>query len=389
MRKSVCIVSFSPIARDARVLRQVEYLSQHYDVVVIGYGEPDPLWRNVRWLPVVRPSSAVDTLSGVALLSLARVNQGLYERWFWRKGHRMQALRLAALSDCDVYHANDWEALPVAAEAARRNDAKLVFDAHEYSPLQHEHRAYWRVWYKPAIEYLIRRYGPKADVSITVAEPIAHRYRVEYKLNPVVILNVPKLAGDNSATKHVDPGKIRLVHHGGAIRDRHLELMIETIALADERFSLHFILVENDRGYMQSLKGLAERVAPGRVCFEMPVKPREVVGRISEYDMGLYILQPRNFNQLVALPNKFFDFIAAGLAVLVGPSPSMAAVIERYGCGLVVPTFDPSEVASALNRLTLDELARMRTASRRAAGDLNADREMPKLLSLYDQLLMG
>src|SRR3990172_8387602 len=53
MRKTVCIVSLSIfIARDGRVLRQIDYSSNEYDVHVIGYG-PVPqkylCMPNVNW----------------------------------------------------------------------------------------------------------------------------------------------------------------------------------------------------------------------------------------------------------------------------------------------------------------------------------------------------
>jgi hypothetical protein len=37
-RPTICIISFSPIARDARVLRQIDYLAPHYDLAVLGHG---------------------------------------------------------------------------------------------------------------------------------------------------------------------------------------------------------------------------------------------------------------------------------------------------------------------------------------------------------------
>lgn len=55
---TICIISFSPIARDARVLRQIDHLTPHYDLVVLGYGAPPKRWRNadsVRWFSVDPP----------------------------------------------------------------------------------------------------------------------------------------------------------------------------------------------------------------------------------------------------------------------------------------------------------------------------------------------
>ena len=55
----------------------------------------------------------------------------------------------------------------------------------------------------------------------------------------------------------------------------------------------------------------------------------EIVDTIAEYDIGLFILSPINFNYYHALPNKLFEFIQARLAIAVSPSPEMARIVHR------------------------------------------------------------
>ncbi|MBE0687065.1 MAG: hypothetical protein IH585_13835 [Anaerolineaceae bacterium] len=105
------------------------------------------------------------------------------------------------------------------------------------------------------------------------------------------------------------------------------------------------------------------------------------------YDVGFYPLYPTNFNNLIALPNKFFEFIAAGLAVCIGPSPSMAEIIEQYNCGLIVPSFEPELFANALNHTDAPKWDELKMASLQARYDLNADVEMKKLINIFKELL--
>jgi len=163
--------------------------------------------------------------------------------------------------------------------------------------------------------------------------------------------------------------------------------MIEAIALCDRRYTLHFMLVENNPGYMRYLKNLADQLAPGRITFHDPVRPEEIVHYISGYDIGFYLLSPTNYNNSVALPNKFFDFIAAGLAVCIGPSPSMAEIVREYHCGCVAPSFDPRDAAETLNQLTGDQIIKMQKAAQDAAKQLDAAVEMNKVVELADRLL--
>ncbi len=429
MEKNVCIISFSPIYRDARVLRQIKYLSTRYGLTVIGYGKPHPNWAEVEkihWISLDLPGllnpandqhtafhkdswkkpkkfftnlfketwvmrilrtvlSRFRLFVYYATLGMGRFHRSFYEWWYWRNIYHRQALEYAAKSNCDAFHANDWDALPVAAEAAKRMNAQLVFDAHEYAPLELENHRYWKFLFRPAIIYFIKKYAFQINASVTVAPLISKRYKGEFNLDPVVILNTPE--NMDLPYKPIDFSNVQLVHHGGASRDRRLESMIETLAFCDRRFSLHFMLINIDSEYSKYLKKLADELTPNRITFLDPVPPEDIVQRISKYDMGFYLLEPNSYNNMVALPNKFFDFIAAGLAVCIGPSPSMAEMVRKYGFGVVTSSFEPQEVAKTLNQITIDQLMTMRLASRKAGEDINAEKEMPKLLDLYRQLI--
>ena len=101
------------------------------------------------------------------------------------------------------------------------------------------------------------------------------------------------------------------------------------------------------------------------------------------------VIEPTSYNNLVMLPNKFFEYVQAGLALCVGPSPAMAELVERHGLGVCAPSFEPADVAATLNRLSAPELGAMQRAARRAAAVLNADVEMAKVVALYRRLLDG
>jgi hypothetical protein len=403
MRPSVCVIAFSAVARDGRVLRQIEYLAPHYDVTVIGVGaapEPAPAgvaWRPLpegpaesRWLRPV-PVRALDRLIRVAvpLVTAARApaaaRAAAYERCYWSQLWHRAALGLALETGCDAYHANDWSALPVAAEAARRRGARLIFDAHEYAPLELENRRGWTLRQQPMIEYFLRKYLGRVDAFTTVCEPIARRYEEEFGVAATVVHSAPGRVV--RPPRPIDPAAVHLVHHGAAVRDRRLDKMILALAAAHHRFSLHLMLVPAHAGYIDELRTLAERLAPGRVRFHPPVPPGDVVSAVSRFDIGLCVIEPTSYNYLMALPNKFFDYIAAGMPVCIGPSPAMADIVRRFGLGRVAPSFEPTAVAAMLDALDGPGLTAMQEGARRAAEVFHADAEMGKLLDRYRALV--
>jgi len=140
-------------------------------------------------------------------------------------------------------------------------------------------------------------------------------------------------------------------------------------------------------GYLDELKAQAQALAPGRIHFRPPVAPSKIVATIANYDMGLFLIPPVNFSYHMVLPNKFFEFVMAGLAVAVGPSPAMSALVEQYHLGVVADDFSPATLAQKLNTLSAADIDDMKQHALAAAQELNAETEMAKLLQIYAQLL--
>lgn len=406
--KRVGIISFSNIARDARVLRQVKALGGIYDLTVMGLGEKPSGFdeKNIKWVNLEvtyrSPKSRLERLKNLArifaefdrreimlrvysrTIHLGRIFPALYDSWYWESPLFSKAYKDVCANPCDAYLANDWNALPIASEAAARHRARLVFDAHEYAPLEMEGLA-WRLANAPKIVHFLEKYGPKADAMITVGPMIAQKYKDVFGFNPQVIRNAPEAV---PVPRHdIDPERIGIIHHGGAVRVRRLEEMIEVVAMTQPRFHLNFMLTGTDSAYIDELKNLSAKIAPGRVTFHDPVPPSKVVETISSFDLSLVLKKPTCFNEKYCLPNKFFDSIVAGLAVVSGPSPEMASIIREYVAGRVADSFSLIDVAKALDSLSTDDIRSMRAAASSAAGVLNADHEMRKLTDIFRKVL--
>ncbi len=384
----VAVLSFSELERDGRVLRQIEALAQRYEVTVLGYGRlPAALNDRVTLISIPMPSRSQRRKRKIFYLPLGTfVHPSFYERWYAGEDEFVLAFEHLVACQPDVIHANDWEALPVAVRSAKQTRAKVIADLHEYAPAIRDESRYWRWFYKPSIEYFLDRYAERTDGSITVSESIAERYRRTYALDPITVMNVPAYA-TRIEFRPCNPETIQLVHHGNTMRGRYLETLIQAVALTDARFHLNFMLVDRQPGYIEELKGLAADLAPGRVNFHQPVAPADIVQRISAFDIGFYLLPPVSFNHEAALPNKFFDFIHAGLVVCIGPSLEMAKLTEENGFGVVAPSFDPEDAAAVLDSLQASDIDRMKKRALQTGETINSASEINKMLSLYDIVL--
>jgi len=294
------------------------------------------------------------------------------------------ALYIAAEKKYDVIYSNDWNTLPIAIKAAKQNGSKVVFDAHEYGPLQNN-KILYKFLIAPEIRYILKKNLPFTDASITVSSGLAEKYREEFGINPIVVMNIPQ---ENQTVFHeLDHKHIRLIHHGIAAPSRKLENMIYMIAHTDARYTLHLMLMGNPE-YVLTLQELADKIAPGRVVFEDTVKPNKIHERISEFDIGLCMVEINNlFNRAYSLPNKFFDWICAGLAVCIGPYPEMGDIVQKFSNGCISSTFKPEDVAQKLCQLSNFEIEEMKKGSMAARKEFNSNREMNKLINLVGEII--
>lgn len=317
---------------------------------------------------------------GGKVLGGARLLARRYDRLYWtHPAHVIASERLGRV-DVDVVVANDLNALPVAIRLGR----PVVFDAHEYAPGQFADIAWWRLLIAPYSRWLSRHYIPQAASMTTVSTGIADAYQRDAGVRSTVVTNAPPYAGLAPTPVH-EP--IRILHHGGAQPGRGLEEMVRVGHLLDERFTLDFVLVEASPGYRDQLIRQSKRNP--RIRFLEPWPMGSLVERANDYDIGMFLLPPINVQRRFALPNKFFEFVQARLAIAIGPSPEMASIVEGRACGIVADDFAPETLAAAIRGLTTSSIATFKEASDVAARELSAESNREAFLRLVDQALKG
>jgi len=378
-------MSFSPLDRDPRVFRQAMALRNHYAVTAVGYSRPELGHVCTHAIHKRQRKNMSLKLISAMLLGFGRFIPSLNERYGCMNTDYIEMLEFCLGNRFDVYHANDPETLPIAVKAARRWNARVVYDAHEYSPDNVVSRMAPERLFISYYTWILQNYGPDVQAMSTVSPGIAALYRERFSLNPTIILNAPTY--EKLLFNPVSKDQIRLVHHGKASARRNLEKMIDLMTLLDNRFNLTFYLVsDSDGNYLQRLKEMAQKKAPNRVFFKDAVDMRYISRELNQYDIGIFLLPWRNLNQKFVLPNKFFEFMMAGLAIFIGPSPEMAQYIKAHECGWANGSFDLGNCAVRLNALTAVEVEKRKRKSLEAAKYLNAEVEGKKLLTIYATL---
>ena len=365
-KRKILIISFSNLKSDPRVKRQINYFKEFYEITTVGLADSEI--ENVTHIDVYSEFNKMNFI-----IPLPKLLLGLFESYYWNLEEIKLTLEKITGKQFDIIIANDADALPVALKI--KGNAKVIFDAHEYSPEENNDSLRWRILFKKYKTNLIKKYAQKADFMLTVCDGIAKKYNSEFGLNPMVITNAADYFENTNSMKVGD--KIKIMHHGLALPQRKIENMIEMMDFVDERFELDLMLVFRKEEYKKELEQLIGTKKNVRLI--PPVSTDEIVPFISQYDMGIYLLEPNNFNNKHALPNKFFEFIQGRLAIAIGPSPEMAKIVSDFDLGLVSKDFEAKNLADTVNSFTTDKIIYYKGKSNLAAKELNAVENYGKL----------
>lgn len=375
------ILAFSELGRDPRVKRQLLTLRDDYDITVVGRGDPRIERVRVLSMPATYATAPLKR-KALFVIRQAAFRLRRYGISYWLLPHIRWAWKQLSSDRWDVVIANDVDPVPLANRLRPRRG--VVVDLHEFAPRQYDNRPDWMRDVAPYYEWLVAEHVTKAAATVTVSDGIANAYR-EYGLTPTIV----RSAAMSAPLSPSPVGRpIRLVHSGGAARSRLLETMIEATIRTSADVTLDLYLVgDHDRAYVDELVELSS--GSDLVRINDAVTFEELVPTLSRYDVGLSMIPPTTFNHLWCLPNKFFDFLQARLAIITGPSPEMARIVEQEKLGAVTSDFTAESLAAVLDELDSERVAQWKLAAHDAAARYSGEAELAHLADVIASLDRG
>jgi glycosyltransferase involved in cell wall biosynthesis len=216
-------------------------------------------------------------------------------------------------------------------------------------------------------------------VNDALAERLAGRWGIAER--PVVIPNYPDLRplASRSTTSHPDliraelglPSEIRIVAFQGRLGPNlGLDEAAEAILLVPDAA---LVLIGFGRWSARSAARDRDPRFAGR-HFTLPARhPDELPEWTASADASVVPLPPISFNQRHATPNKFWESLAVGTPVVVGPDlPVMDDIVVRDDVGTVAASLVPADLAAAIRSVIdrpADDRARWRERIRTTARE--------------------
>ncbi len=293
----------------------------------------------------------------------------------------------------DIYHAHDDNALAACYIAARWRRKPLVFDAHEL-PLMALNNRYWsNMLLARLFTYMVRRCAGIITVSTPIAQVICNLYDVPHVS---LVRNLPVYQAppkSNRLRQYLGlNSNVRIALYQGNIDPRRgLDKLVRAARFLDR----DIVIVMMGKGVGITVSQLhsliiSEEVSD-RVKILPPVPYVELLDWTASADIGLNVLPPDySLSIQMCLPNKFFEYLLAGLPVLSSQLPAVIEVINTYNVGCIVDAHDPAQIGRAISAMLSDEdrLVHMRENALAATrSDLCWERESQRLIGLYQDIL--
>lgn len=376
------------VARDTRVLREAQSLVKDgFIVTIVG--------RNV---PVdFHPSKGISILSASSGSGLRPSTMGSLTtkklpphlrlvRWFLLPLHRKRSFQawadsaysLSSPLTFGVVHAHDYTALEVGARLAKEHGVPLIYDSHEwwlgrqrqYRPTPFIDRNEAKVEAKLAGE---------AAAVITVGESIAQLMQSERGLKKVFVIRNSFPSEEDNSKKVVTPP--RGIIYAGRI-DAYRELEVTMDVASKISFPI-FWMGEHENQWSANYVPRARKLG----IEVLSSQPIAAVTTAMQNAGLVFVTHSNQFeSHRLALPNKLFHAVHAGVPIIATDVTELARVVRQYDIGELYEPGNSKSMEDAIARAILRH-SELISNVKAARIELSWDRDGQVLRDIYSDVL--
>lgn len=284
-----------------------------------------------------------------------------------------------------IYHIHDSELLLVGL-VLRFMGRKVIYDAHEDTPLQIAYQHWIPGWIKLPYKwfyYWLEKICGWFFNAVIVAEPVITRYYPKKKTHLVRNFPMAQAFGRDAVVPYANRENV-MVYVGLLSRVRGLAEMLEGYRLAKEKISVVFKL----GGKFAPVTLKEELFDNYDATYLGWVNYKILLDELFQSKIGIIIPHPVE-RYKTNYPVKLFEYMAAGLPVIASKFGESAVFVKEANCGVLVDPLNTQEVAHAICWLleNTNEAEPMGMRGKKLIVEkYNWENESSVLLDIYDRL---
>lgn len=259
-----------------------------------------------------------------------------------------------------VYHFHEPELLLAAFFLRILLKCKLIYDVHE------EHASSIPMKLKlPFIKKIVgnfiflieRMFSRFVDHIIVVREDLILRFTSYGCKNISIVMVCPSKEQYNCYEKRKElmSETITIVHEGNLdIKTRGLDKYLYAAKEVLRKYpEVQFITIgrapKEDIEWMNSF--IRENKLEDNFTFTGWIDFNKIPDFLYNADIGILLLQPISKNNIMGIPNKLFDYMAAGIPIVACNYPNISKIINECNCGLLIDPSNYLDIAKAIINL--------------------------------------
>lgn len=311
----------------------------------------------------------------------------------WSKKKLVQLIKYAELiyrtikyyRQVDILHCNDLQTLPIGVliKTFFNTNVKIVYDAHEYeTEVQELHGLEKRL-----VKWLERKLITNVDAVLTVSNSIADEYVRLYGISkPTLVLNCPpyqRVQKKNIFRDRFGIGKEQTIflYQGGLLAGRGIEILLEVFrAFTDDK-----VLVLMGFGPLEKLVKEYASICP-TIFFHEVVKSDVLLNYTASADFGILFYENNCLNHYYCSPNKMFEYIMAGIPVIVPNLYEMRRIVTENGVGIVASEYSREGLRTAVKAAMMMDRSDLTAHIDKLKNHYNWEEQEKLLLDTYKKI---
>jgi len=301
----------------------------------------------------------------------------------------LQVLFLLHHEPVDCVNAHSVSVLPLCVIVKKCKKCFLVYDTHELETETTTAKGFR----KPLVKFTEKSFIRYVDSIIVVSESIKFWYSENYNFNKIwVVRNIPSRNYHNGSEESshalkkelsINKQELLFLYLGNLSPGRGIGQALEVFSKSVNDKHLLFI----GKGVLENLiKSYESRFSN---IHSLPaVPPDEVVYYASGADVGLCLIENTCLSYYLSLPNKLFEYLVAGLPVLVNNFPDQRELVEFYVCGWILNDSIEDSVFF-VNNLTSNMISEKKIGVESAQKSLSWENEAKEYLRAIESMLSG